>query len=440
MVIAIICLGIVALCAMGAVLALYSRWARIAEEKELTQGELKSAYAELAVSKSALIQQREDFSIQKTDLKASYEKQLENQKRLYESLLAEKDAARARELEDMRKSMDDKFKNLATQTLDATVIKHNRSAMDNIAAVLKPMREAFDKLSEEIERRGLDTQAERSVLQEGIKTLKQLNNQVSDETRRLTHALKGNSGFQGHWGEMVLENILEGSGLERSRWVVYQASTINEQGNSIRPDAVIKCPRGRDIFIDSKVSLTAYLKMIESEDDDLREAYHAEHLRNIETQLKSLSKKEYHTAVNSGNAGFVLMFIPHEGAYIAAMQADTNLWQRAYDRRVVIVSPTHLITVIRLVEQMWKTEDQTNNSLAIAEEATKMLDKLNDFLGDLADIEKAINKAKDSVELAQKHLFTGNGNVIRRAEKLQSLGIKTKKEIKIASKEQQELP
>ncbi len=362
----------------------------------------------------------------------------EQQMALYRERVAEAEqqaaVAEAR-LKDVNEGLSERFRAMAVDTLSGVVKNNSGDAAKGLETALAPMREAFERLSKEFERRTLDTQAERLLLRDGINVLRQLNMQVSDETRRLTSALRGNTGFQGRWGEMVLENILEGSGLERSRWVVYQESTTTAGGDRLRPDAVIHCPRNRDVIIDSKVSLKAYLTMIEADDEAAREAARQDHLRSIEAHLRGLSNKEYQNRVGANAAGFVLMFIPHEGAYMAAMQANSELWQRAYDRHVVIVSPTHLVTVIRLVEQMWQTEDQTNNSLAIAEEATKMLDQLNEFLGDMAGAATAIDKARDAVASAHKRLATGNGNVIRRAKRLRELGIKTKKALRVPDDE-----
>lgn len=367
------------------------------------------------------------------------ENSLDQQRQLYETRMADREQMYEARMAEVRQTLDDKFKAIANDTLEATVNRHTQQAGQSIETVIAPMREAFQKLTLEFERRSLDTRAERTVLQEGINALRQLNIQVSDETRRLTQALRGNTGFQGRWGEMVLENILEGSGLEASRWVVYQESTTTDGGERLRPDAVIHCPRERDIIIDSKVSLSAYLSMTESQDADERKAFCDEHVRSVEKHLKQLSNKDYQSNIGAGKAGFVLMFIPHEGAYLAAMQANNDLWQRAYDKHVVIVSPTHLVTVIRLVEQMWQTEDQTANSIAIADEATAMLNQLNLFLDDFVDMEKAIDKAREKAESAHKRMATGNGNLLRRAERLKNLGIKTKKDLILKSDESDNL-
>lgn len=331
-----------------------------------------------------------------------------------------------RRIEQARSDMSNSFRAIAAETLEATVRRQHEQADSELKAVLNPVREAFERLSGSMERRALDDRAERTMLRDGIEALRRLNTQVCDEAKRLSTALRGNTGVQGRWGEMVLENILEGSGLERSRWVTYQASTTTEDGERLRPDAVIHCPRKREIIIDSKVSLTAYLRYTEAT-DDTRSALLADHVRSIENHLRQLSAKDYQHHVGATDAGFVLMFIPHEGAYLAAMQANPDLWQRAYDRHVVLVSPTHLVTVIRLVEQMWQTEDQTANTLAIADEASKMLDVLNEFVADMNAIDAAIKKAETAYNAAVRHLSEGRGNVMRRAENLRKLGVRTRK-------------
>lgn len=383
---------------------------------------IAEAQSEVSAVKAAAEARVEQMNAAWQEQKAFYERQLADREKMYNE-----------RLEEMRSTLQSGFKSMAAETLDATVEKHQKTASHSLEMVLNPIRDAFRKMTEEFEKRQMANHAERTLLQDGINVLRQLNMQVSDETRRLTRALKGNTRFQGEWGEMVLENILEKSGLERSRWMVYQETSTTENGETIRPDAVIHCPRNRDIVIDSKVSLTAYLSMIEAQNDEEQKEFRKEHLHSIEQHLNTLSKKSYHENVGAGKAGFVLMFVPHEGAYLSAMQADPQLWQKAYNKHVVIVSPTHLVTVVRLVEQMWQTEDQTKNSIDIAEEATKMLDQLNEFLGDLMDSEKYVEKAAQSLTSARKRLVSGNGNVVKRAERLKQLGIKTKKALRLES-------
>lgn len=358
---------------------------------------------------------------------AAHQRQMEELRNANARQVEDLRTSHREQMQQMQSALSDNFKAMAAETLDATARRQDERATQNIDAVLAPMREAFNKMTEEFRERTLAVHAERNSLRDGIAMLEKLNRQVSDETRRLSTALRGNTGFQGRWGEMVLANILESSGLEPGRWLVYQESTTTADGQRLRPDAVIHCPRGRDIIVDAKVSLTAYLRMTECADPDDASELRAEHLRSIENHLRGLSNKEYQKRLGGADAGFVLMFVPHEGAYLTAMQADSDLWQRAYDRHVVIVSPTHLVTVVRLVEQMWQTEDQTANSLAIADEATKMLDQLNDFLADLKTLGNSLDKAHASYDSSLRRLASGRGNVMRRAARLRELGVKTRK-------------
>lgn len=321
--------------------------------------------------------------------------------------------------------LEEKFKLLADEALSTT----GRQSQKGLEAALEPMRQALDKFSGELTRRYIDDRSDRNVLKQGIADLCRLNEQVGNETRRLAQALKGNNATQGRWGEMILANILEHSGLERGRWVVYQECGTDPTGNVMRPDAVVHCPGSRDIIIDSKVSLTAYLGMLEEDDSERREALEKEHLRSIDNHLRQLSAKEYNTRLGKPDPGFVLMFVPHEGAYLAAMNADTRLWQRAYDRHVVIVSPTHLVSVIRLIEQMWRAEDQTSNTLAIADEAAKMLDQFNELLASVNAASVALDRSRDAVSDVARRLSTGNGNLVKRATRLTQLGVRTRKEL-----------
>lgn len=322
-------------------------------------------------------------------------------------------------------SLNNRFKAIAGEALDANSRRLDQQARAGLEAILGPVKESINRFTSDFQRMYIDDTNQRTALREGIETLRQLNMQVSGEARRLSAALKGNTSVQGKWGEMVLANILEHSGLEPGRWLVYQEETRND-GQRLRPDAVIHCPRKRDIIIDAKVSLTSYLRSLECEPDE-RQTYLDEHLKSVENHVRGLQQRDYNKRIGGADAGFVLMFMPHEGAYLAAMNADPDLWQRAYDRNIIIVSPTHLVTVVRLVEQMWQTEDQTANSIAIAGEATKMLDQFNDFLTDLKNVGSYIDRADAAWTSAIKRLSTGNGNLVRRAERLRDLGIKTKK-------------
>jgi DNA recombination protein RmuC len=228
---------------------------------------------------------------------------------------------------------------------------------------------------------------------------------------------------------MILENILERSGLERGREFEVQQTTINESGARLRPDVIINYPGDRKIIIDSKVSIQAYLAMLDTTDPEKAAALGKAHIASIKNHITELRNKRYQDYVGDDKIDFVMMFIPHEGAYLAAMQLDPTLWQTAYDSRVLIISPTHLMSVVKLVEQLWRHDRQTRNAITIAEEAGRMLDKFRGFIDDMDKMDRNINSLRDSWNNAFGKLSSGNGNLIGRAEKLRKLGVKATKDL-----------
>lgn len=343
--------------------------------------------------------------------------------------LAELKATHAETLAREREMLGERFKALAADILRDNSRQLDERSRAGIEAVLSPMKTSLEEFTKGYRECYALENRDRLSLREEIKSLHELNSQVGREAARLTSALKGNTGIQGRWGEMVLTNILEHSGLQKGRWFVTQLTGTDAEGNRLRPDAVIHCPRERDIFIDSKVSLTHYLRMLEADSDAARAELAKAHVQSVEAHIRELRDKEYQKNIGAKKGDFVLMFMPHEGAYIAAMTANPDLWQKAYDGHVIMVSPTHLVTVVRLVEQMWQTEDQSVNSLKIAETAGKLLDSLTAFMADLASTGDAIDRARRAYDSSAKRLSTGNNNVVRLAQRLQELGIKSKKSI-----------
>ena len=345
-----------------------------------------------------------------------------------ERRIAELKEAHQQQLEREREATGERFKALAAEVLQSnTRLMDERSRM-TLEAALAPMRTTFAQFTKDFQENYSIENRERLSLREEIRSLHELNTQVGRETSRLTSALKGNTSVQGRWGEMMLANILEHSGLQQGRWFVTQESTTTEEGSRLRPDAVIHCPGERDIIIDSKVSLTHYLNMLNAETPDERAALTKAHLQSVENHVKELRNKEYQNRIGARKGDFVLMFMPHEGAYLEAMNASPELWMKAYDSHVIIVSPTHLVTVVRLVEQMWQSEDQSVNAQRIAEQGQAMIDSVNSFLKDMDNVGAALAKARDSFDSARRRLESGNNNVLRVAGRLRELGVKGKKE------------
>lgn len=331
-------------------------------------------------------------------------------------------------LEDLRTSGGDNFKAMASSVLEANsaaLTDRSRMAME---AVLAPVRESIEIFTRDFKACYDTERADRHSLRQGIENLADINRTIALETNRLTHALKGDKGFQGRWGEMILSNILEHSGLEPGRWLMLQHSENTDEGRRQRPDALIRCPHNRTIVIDSKCSLTAYMAWRDAETDERRQAALKEHIQAMDKHIKVLESKAYQDTAGDGTRpDFVVMFVPHEGAYIAAMQADESLWQRAFDSRVIIASPVHLVTVVKLIEQMWTIDDRGTNARRIAEQAVKMLNKLTDAFADLARVGTQLENSMDAYQAAISKLRTGRGNVVSHVAKLAAMGARATK-------------
>lgn len=361
------------------------------------------------------------------ELRDSYERQLAELKEAQRKQIEMLNEEHRRQVENERESMGERFKALAADILQANSRQLDLHNKQSLEAALSPMKTSLEEFTKgyrecyDIENR------DRLSLREEIRSLHELNSRVERETGKLATALKGNTSVQGRWGEMMLTNILEHSGLQQGRWFVTQESTTVDDGSRLRPDAVIHCPKERDIIIDSKVSLTYYLRKLEADTDEQRTAMSKAHLQSVEAHIRELRDKEYQNKIGAKKGDFVLMFMPHEGAYIDAMNANPDLWQKAYDGHVIIVSPTHLVTVVRLVEQMWQIEDQTVNSEKIASTAQAMIESVTAFLKDMATMGDSIDKVHAAYDSAVKRLKSGNNNVLRVAERLDKLGIKAKK-------------
>lgn len=399
----------------------------LARERDEHRAQLDAVRLE---SERALAQARaaaED--VRAAEARAAAER-LDDLRRLHDSQITELKEANRLQLEHEREVLGERFKAMAADILRDNSRQLDERARVSLEAVMSPMKTSIEEFTKGYRECYAVENRDRLSLREEIKTLHELNTQVGREAGRLATALKGNTRVQGRWGEMVLANILEHSGLQQSRWFVTQESTTDSSdGSRLRPDAVIHCPKDRDIIIDSKVSLTAYLRMLEADTDREREDLAKAHLQSVENHIKALRDKDYQKNIGARKGDFVLMFMPHEGAYLAAMNANPDLWMKAYDSHVVMVSPTHLVTVVHLVEQMWQTEDQTANTIRIAEFGTKLLDSLTAFLADLDAAGTGLDRARASYDSAVKRFTSGNNNVVRMAERLHELGLKTKRKM-----------
>lgn len=340
------------------------------------------------------------------------------------------------EMERLNKKFTTEFENIANKILETKSEKFTELNKTNLKAILDPLGENITHFKKQVDEVYKAESKERFSLSENVKELARLNQIISDEAKNLTKALKGDSKTQGRWGEVILETILQKSGLRKGEeyFMEYQlfdaegkALRSEAEGKKMRPDALIMYPDNRHIIIDSKVSLNAFVRYVETDDGDQQKKELADHVAAIKWHINELSRKAYDDYDKT--LDFVMMFIPNEPAYITAMQGDPDLWNYAYERRVLLISPTNLIASLKLMVDLWKREYQNQNAQAIAERGAKMYDKFVSFVDRLSEVGKYIDKASNSYEEAFKRLNTGNDNLIAQAAKLKGLGLKAKKEL-----------
>lgn len=332
--------------------------------------------------------------------------------------------------------LETQFKNLANEILKQNSMEFKAANEERLNQILAPLKLNLEEFKKTVTDTYNNEARERFSLQERIKELVELNQNISREAKELSEALRGNSKVQGDWGEMVLESILENSGLQKNEEYFIQATTDesgntirNEEGKNLRPDVVVKYPDGRYVIIDSKVSLKAFVDYVNADDEETKKQYALRHVRSVRSHIDELARKSYQDYIGESKLDFVMMFIPNEPAYIAAMRLEPTLWQEAYDNKVLIVSPTHLVSGLRLIAQLWSRDKYTKNAIKIAEEAGKMYDKFADFTSDMEKIEKAIGSTQKAYNEAMNKLTVGRGNLVSRAQKMHSLGVKASKQL-----------
>ena len=349
--------------------------------------------------------------------------------------LAEKLQTQKEEIEKIGEKFSNEFKVLANSILDEKSKKFTEQNRINLKTLLDPLGENIKEFKKKVEETYDKESKQRFSLESKIKELVELNQQISEEAHNLTQALKGSSKTQGDWGEMILETILENSGLEKGREFFVQEFLRDEAGNTIKdadgkkmqPDVLIKYPDGRNVIVDSKVSLTAYNRYVAAEYDDDRNNAIKQHVQSIKKHIDELSAKNYDNYTDS--LDFVMMFIPVEPAYFIAMKHESDIWNFAYKKKILLISPTNLIAALKLVADLWKREHQNRNALEIAERGGKLYDKFVSFTENLEDIGSNINKAQKSYDTALNQLKDGKGNLIGQVEKLKELGVKAQKAI-----------
>lgn len=345
----------------------------------------------------------------------------------YNKSLQEKLDSHKQEILEIQKTSHLQFEKLAHQIFEEKSGKFTEFNKMNIEAILKPLSENIDSFKKKVEEAYDKESKERFSLGEKVKDLIENTSKVSQEANNLASALKGHTKKQGDWGETILERILEMSGLEKNREYFVQENLKNEEGKSVRPDIIVRLPDNRNIILDSKVSMNAYLRYSECDTKEEQEIFRIQHLASINSHIEQLSQKKYHELVDS--LDYVGMFVPIEPAYILAVQSDPNLWSSAYAKKIVLISPTTLIVTLKVVADLWKVEQQNKNAKQIAVQGTKLYEKFVGFLDSMEDVGKQLNRSQESYLKAIGQLRDGKDNLIRQAEKLKELGIKSAKRI-----------
>ena len=346
----------------------------------------------------------------------------------YSNLLKKLDEQNA-DLEKLQDKFRVEFKNLANEILEEKTQKFTEQNKIKLDEILKPLGEKIRDFEKKVEETYDKESKQRFSLEREIKNLTDLNQQISKEASNLTNALKGQAKTRGNWGEIILESILEKSGLTLDREFFIQQSYTNEHGKRMQPDVIVAYPGERNVVIDSKVSLVAYERYASGETKEEQELAARDHLLSVRNHIADLSSKNYQDIYALKSLDFVMLFMPIEPAYMLAMQYDPNLWNWAYDRRILLISPTNLIAALRMIANLWRVEYQNKNAMEIARQSGELYDKFTGFLEDLQDVGTKIDATRKVYDASMNKLSTGKGNLIRRVENIKSLGAKAGQEI-----------
>jgi DNA recombination protein RmuC len=334
---------------------------------------------------------------------------------------------RIESLNEAKEALTIQFKNLANDILDDKTRRFTEQNALSLDALLKPLQTKLTEFKEQVSTSYANESRERFALKSEIERLSALNVKMSDETRSLTQALKGDSKVQGNWGELVLESILESSGLRKGEEYLVQDSHTQVDGSRLQPDIVVRLPEGRHLVVDSKVSITAYARHAESADADTAQIELNAHIQSLRQHIQGLSSKNYSSLYGVGSVDFVLMFIPIEPAFLLALKSAPNLYQEALAKNIVLVCPSTLMATLRTVAHLWRQDHQNKNALEIARQSGALYDKFVGFIDDMEKLGQRIDQAQTSYHDAFSKLKTGKGNLIRTAERVRELGVKPSK-------------
>ena len=333
---------------------------------------------------------------------------------------------REQELEERQEQLRKDFELLANKILEEKSNKFTEQNKENIKTILNPLQEKIKTFEEKVDLTQKESISMHSALKEQLIGLKDLNQQMTKEATNLTRALKGDSKMQGNWGELVLERVLEKSGLEKNREYFVQQSFSRDNNSRVMPDVVLHLPDGKKMIIDSKVSLTDYERFVNA-DDDTKQAFLKAHINSVKKHIDQLSEKNYQDLYDIESPDFVLMFIPIEPAFAVVVNDDSSIYNKAFEKNIVIVTPSTLLATLRTIDSMWTNEKQQQNAIEIARQAGALYDKFEGLVSDLTGVGKKMDAAKSDYSAAMNKLVKGKGNLITSVEKLKKMGAKAKK-------------
>ncbi|MEP1489656.1 MAG: DNA recombination protein RmuC [Algibacter sp.] len=389
-------------------------------EKQSTSFNLQLTQLRETISK--IETEREDIRREKEFLNSELARKNTEYENL-QLLSLKKDA----ELEERQEQLRKDFELLATKILDEKSEKFTLQNKENIKNILSPLQEKIQGFEKKVEDSQKESISMHSSLKEQLLGLKDLNQKMTTEATNLTRALKGDSKMQGNWGELVLERVLEKSGLEKDREYFVQQSFTLEDGSRVLPDVVLNLPDGKKMIIDSKVSLTDYERLVNTDDDNEKVAFLKAHVNSIRRHVDQLSDKNYQDLYDIESPDFVLLFIPIEPAFAVVVNEDNSIYNRAFEKNIVIVTPSTLLATLRTIDSMWNNEKQQQNAIEIARQAGALYDKFHGLVIDLTGVGKKIDAAKTDYSAAMNKLVDGRGNLITSVEKIKKMGAKAKK-------------
>ncbi len=408
--------------------------------KFYTQNKFKAIEASLSTHKKQLEREVENLLIDKQDYKNSLSEEIEKREQQIIAItqkdasiehLKEKFTNQKLEIEKLQEKFTKEFENLAQSILEEKSRKFTEQNKENLKQILSPLSEKIQSFEKKVENTHKESIDYHAALRQQIVGLKDLNQQMSKETINLTKALKGDSKTQGNWGELVLERVLEKSGLEKGREYEMEKSFAIDDASKkrLRPDVIIHLPDGKKMIIDSKVSLTHYEQFVNAEDKNQKELFLKQHIQSLNRHVEQLSAKKYEDLYEIESPDFVLLFVPIEPAFAVAINNDNQLYNKAFEKNIVIVTPTTLLATLRTIDSMWNNEKQQRNALEIARQAGGLYDKFEGLVKDLMQVGKRMEDAKKEYGNAMNKLVDGKGNLISRVEKLKIMGAKAKKSL-----------